>query len=163
MRKSSRPPNPDPLLIRQATPEDLPLIRALEQQSPTAAHWSERDYGALFAPEAPRRITFVAEDTMQGLAGFIVARSDSEQWEIENLVVAAARQRSGIGSSLVRHALDEARRSHATCVLLEVRESNVTACKLYKKLGFAEIGRRRNYYRNPAENALVLRISIVVR
>ncbi len=151
------------MLIRQATVEDLPLIRALEQQAPTAAHWGEREYAALFALEAPRRVALVAEEAGEGLAGFIIARCGPEEWEIENVVVTAARQRSGVGSMLVRNVLEEARRSGATSVLLEVRESNTGARNLYKALGFTQVGSRNNYYREPTESALILRISIAVR
>ena len=48
------------MLIRKATPEDVAIIRKLEQETETAAHWGEREYDALFAAEAPQRIALVA-------------------------------------------------------------------------------------------------------
>ncbi len=152
------------MLIRQATPDDLPAIRNLEKQAETAAHWAEREYDALFAPEAPRRIALVATgqaDTHR-VHGFVIARCASEDWEIENVVVAADRRRSGVASALIRELLQMAHKQAATSVLLEVRESNLAARQLYERLGFSAIARRAAYYREPSEDSLVLRISIAV-
>ena len=148
--KSSRRLSVNIVLIRPATPSDIPLIRELEQQSETAAHWAERDYDALFAPEAPKRVALVAaEEGGREIYGFAVARCGADEWEIENVVVAVGQRRRGIGSRLVRQILQAARDSGAGSVLLEVRESNVAARQLYEKLGFIETGRRASYYREP--------------
>jgi [ribosomal protein S18]-alanine N-acetyltransferase len=145
--------------IRPATSADISFMRALEQQADTAAHWAEREYGALFAPEAPRRIAFIAEADNH-LAGFLIALCDLDDWEIENVVVAAERRRSGIGSALVQELLHQAAREKTTSVLLEVRESNSAARQLYKALGFLEVGKRPGYYAQPAEDALLLKFSV---
>ena len=69
----------------------------------------------------------------------------------------------GFGRTLVEHLIQEARNSRATTMFLEVRPSNVVACKLYENLGFNEVGVRENYY--PAfkgrEDALVLAIELL--
>lgn len=144
------------MLLRPATPADVPAIRALEQGAETAAHWSTRDYDALFAPDAPKRLALVTEDHGQ-LCAFIVANCATDDWEIENVVVDRAHRRRGIASELVRQIVQRAQAAHATSVLLEVRESNLAARQLYSKLGFSEIGRRAAYYKNPPEDALLLR------
>ncbi len=152
------------MLIRKATSEELPLIRTLERQSDTAAHWGEREYEALFAPDAPARLVVVAADEAQPqrISGFAVVRcgGDEEEWEIENVVVAAEQRRQGVGTALIGEVLRQARGRQTPRVLLEVRESNQAARFLYEKLGFNEIGRRRGYYQDPPESALVLQISI---
>jgi ribosomal-protein-alanine N-acetyltransferase len=137
-------------------------MQALEAQAPTAAHWREREYAALFAPDAPRRVAFVAEEQPAQVAGFAIARCGSDEWEIENVVVSPEHRRRGIGSDLVREILKAARDARVGAVLLEVRESNTAARQLYDQLGFAEIGRRPGYYREPAEDALLLRSSAEV-
>jgi [ribosomal protein S18]-alanine N-acetyltransferase len=149
------------VLIRAATPDDLPAIRALERQVNTAAHWAEREYDALFAADAPARIALVAVDEISPtqLHGFVIARCAPDDWEIENVAVARERQRLGIATKLIRQAVLRAHTSGATSVLLEVRESNLAARRLYEKLGFSERGRRSNYYRDPQEDALLLQIS----
>ena len=148
------------MLIRAATPDDVPAIRALEQQAKTAAHWAEREYAALFAANAPARIALVAvnESDAAHIHGFVVVRCATDEWEVENVVVARERQRSGIGSKLIQELLLRAEAGGATSVLLEVRESNFAARRLYEKLGFSEKGRRNSYYRDPQEDALLLQI-----
>ncbi len=147
-----------PVFIRPATSADVPTIQSLEQQTETAAHWSEREYDALFAAEAPQRIALVATEDPE-IRGFAIARCGIGEWEIENIVVAVEHRRRGIGSRLVREILRAARDAGAPSVLLEVRESSVAARQLYEQLGFTEVGRRPRYYREPAEDALLLRTS----
>ena len=96
------------------------------------------------------------------LHGFVIARCGIDEWEIENVVVAAEERRHGVGSALVARLLEQAREAGVTSVLLEVRQSNPAARRLYEKLGFSEIGRRPGYYREPPEDALILKISIAV-
>lgn len=146
------------MLLRPATPADMPAIRALEQSAETAAHWSARDYDALFAPGAPERLAFVAEEHGQ-LTAFIIANCATHDWEIENVVVDPRYRHQGIATQLIRHIVQRAQAVHATSVLLEVRESNLAARQLYRKVGFIESGRRPGYYRNPSEDALLLKFS----
>ena len=152
------------VLIRLAILDDVPFMRALEEQFASAAHWARRDYDALFAPCAPARIALVAvnESEVMQLHGFVIARCALDEWEIENVVVARDHQRLGIGARLIRELLMRAHAGGATWVLLEVREANLAARRLYEKLGFSECGRRVNYYRDPTEDALLLRISIAI-
>jgi ribosomal-protein-alanine acetyltransferase len=150
------------VLIRNASPEDLPQIRALERQTDSAAHWSQREYNALFAAEFPKRVALVIteEASSSHIHGFLIARCGADEWEIENVVVAEDQRRRGLASALLRQLLQEARQASVTFVLLEVREHNQMARKLYEKLGFSEVGRRKNYYQKPTEDALLLEISI---
>lgn len=148
------------MLIRPATPADIVSMRALEQQAETAAHWPEREYDALFSPDAPKRIALVAAEPAEVVAGFLIARCAVDEWEIENVVVAAPLRRAGIGRALVDELLWRAQENHLTAVLLEVRESNTPARRLYEKAGFSEVGRRTAYYRDPSEDALLLKYSV---
>ncbi len=146
--------------IRPATPADIPLMRALELQADTAAHWAEREYDALFAPDTPTRTALVAAEADDDITGFVIARCGLDEWEIENVVVARNRRRSGIGSALVDELRIRAGSSGVPALLLEVRESNTAARRLYEKIGFSEVGRRPGYYQNPAEDALLLKYSV---
>jgi ribosomal-protein-alanine N-acetyltransferase len=96
---------------------------------------------------------------IQGYGVMSVAAGESH---ILNITVRPESQRQGIGSKLMKHFLQLARRHDADTVMLEVRPSNVSAISLYEKLGFNEIGMRRNYY--PAdegrEDALLLALSL---
>jgi ribosomal-protein-alanine N-acetyltransferase len=99
-------------------------------------------------------IILVAEETGK-LCGFVCAQAVGGEWEIENVVVAAEFLRRGIAKELVRTLIQLAEHEAASAILLEVRESNLPARRLYEKHGFREVGRRRMYYRDPAEDAVL--------
>jgi ribosomal-protein-alanine N-acetyltransferase len=77
------------------------------------------------------------------------------EWEIENAVVAPEFRRRGVGHDLIRELLRQAQMASGTAVWLEVRESNFAARGLYEKHGFRETGRRRAYYEDPSEDAVL--------
>jgi ribosomal-protein-alanine N-acetyltransferase len=137
-------------------------MRELEQQADTAAHWSAARYDALFADDAQARIAIVAVEECDDAFthGFLVACCLSDEWEIENVIVEAESRRRGVGASLVRELLAEARTAGVLSVILEVRESNRPAVRFYESNGFRLDGRRKNYYQGPAEDALLYRIKI---
>lgn len=139
--------------VRQATPADLPALLALDTGSPTAAHWSESEYRRVLA-EAAHVILVIGEDAPQG---FIVGRDLGPEWEIQNIVVARPMQRRGLATQLVQELLGFARDRAAQAVYLEVRESNSAARALYSRMGFIETGRRKAYYSNPEEDAVLYR------
>ena len=145
------------LLIRAATAADLPAMMALEKRASTAAHWSGAQYDALFRASDPARVALVLHDA-SGLQGFVVARLLSEEWEIENIAVAGPARRRGLGTRLLGELLDLAKAKGGAAMLLEVRESNYAARALYEKWAFVESGRRRRYYKDPDEDAVLYRI-----
>ncbi|HEV8385347.1 MAG TPA: ribosomal protein S18-alanine N-acetyltransferase [Candidatus Acidoferrales bacterium] len=140
--------------VRPATPADIPAMLALERHAATAAHWREDDYGRIFAAsEGTIHVVLVIEE--EQVVGFIVARTIGDEWEIENVAVAGQARRRGLGTRLLGEFLDLARNSGARAVFLEVRESNLAARALYEKWAFVENGRRKGYYRDPEEDALI--------
>ena len=147
------------LHIRPVTLKDVPAILALQAEAPTAAHWSEAQYKALFDAEASPRIALVLEEA-NTLLGFIVARAVAE-WEIENVVIASSNRERGLGSLLLSHLLNSAKAQKAQSVFLEVRESNEAARRLYEKAGFVKTGSRRLYYSCPPEDAILYQLSLL--
>lgn len=153
--------------IRPASAHDVSAICELERQTPAAAHWSQKEYEVLFSAEDGesstqggfRRLAFVAEAESR-LLGFVVARILGSEWEIENMAVAAAAQRRGLGSRLLGALLEKARSGGAESVFLEVRETNSPARSLYEKHAFAESGRRKLYYCSPDEDAIMYRLRL---
>lgn len=144
--------------VRAATLADIRILMAIEQDSPTAAHWQESQYRAALEPGAvPERVSLVMEES--AVQGFIVARVLGEEWEIENVVVTNLERRRGLGARLVTALLEQARGRGARAVFLEVRESNEAARRLYTKSGFLPAGRRKSYYSDPPEDALLFRYS----
>jgi ribosomal-protein-alanine N-acetyltransferase len=128
--------------------------------SATAANWNHEAYVRLFAVGVvPGLVTLVIqEDT--SLVGFLVGREVTQsEWEIENLAVAGAARRRGLGSRLLGEFLNMARNRGGKDIFLEVRSSNQAARALYQKWAFVEAGVRKSYYQDPMEDALVLRFS----
>ncbi|HXO38323.1 MAG TPA: ribosomal protein S18-alanine N-acetyltransferase [Candidatus Acidoferrum sp.] len=149
--------------VRPAEAADLPRLVEIASHSATAAQWNQTEYQKLFAPDTasstglnqPRTALVVEQNG--GVAGFIVGRRVEDEWEIENIAVTGAARRCGLGSRLVGELLDLVRSHGGKAVFLEVRESNRAARSLYEKWAFIELGRRKTYYQNPAEDALVLK------
>jgi ribosomal-protein-alanine N-acetyltransferase len=137
-------------------PADVPSLMVLERQAATAAHWSQEQYAQVFRAGAPRRLVLVIEEQSE-IRGFLAARGMGEEWEIENVVVAGMAQRRGLGTRLLEEFLSRTRAEGGTSVFLEARESNAAARALYARLAFVESGRRRAYYRDPEEDAIVYR------
>ena len=101
----------------------------------------------------------VAEAEESGaIVGYVVALEAADEGEILNLAVAPAGRRSGLGRALVERILEALTASGVRQVYLEVRESNAPARALYAAHGFKEAGRRKQYYRRPVEDAIVLRL-----
>jgi ribosomal-protein-alanine N-acetyltransferase len=96
-----------------------------------------------------------------GVAGFLIGRSIADEFEIQNMAVAADHRRRGVGSKLLGSALEFSRIAGIARVYLEVRASNARAIELYKRHGFTECGRRTRYYRDPVEDAILLSLSLV--
>jgi len=131
-------------------------MMALERHAVTAAHWSVADYARLFAAGS-QYLALVLEDPE--VEGFVVARGIGAEWELENIAVAGPARRRGRGARLLAELLDRARQAGARHVFLEVRESNRAARSLYEKWAFVESGRRKAYYRNPDEDAVLYRFT----
>ena len=151
--------HPD-VTIRTIRGEDLPELIEMERAAATAAHWKESNYEALLVNDtAPVRKTLVAEQDGQPV-GFVVAKVLAADWEIENIIVRSGFQRQGIGSLLLARLIQEAAASHAQQVLLEVRSRNLAAKSLYAKCGFSVAGGRRNYYRDPEDDAILYKLEL---
>lgn len=140
--------------VRDAKPGDMPRMLELEREAPTSAHWRESDYWRIFAEAVVKRVALIAESDRK-IVGFIVLACVGPDWELENIVVATSARRYGVATRLMREGLARAKSCGAERVFLEVRESNDAARGLYGKWLFRETGKRKGYYSNPAEDALV--------
>jgi [ribosomal protein S18]-alanine N-acetyltransferase len=161
----------------------------LERSCASAAHWTEQQYRQLFRHVSKHASEHVSENAFQSedakrlvlvadapfhsppdenapgssreILGFLVARHLTPEWELENLVVAPTARRQGLGRLLLRGLLEMAREAKGDAVFLEVRESNAAARRLYENANFALTGRRKGYYKDPVEDALLYRFSLV--
>ena len=91
------------------------------------------------------------------VAGYVGSQSVMGESDMMNIAVAPNYRRQGVAAALIEELVRRLKVNGNHCLTLEVRASNDAATALYEKLGFAQIGRRPNYYRNPKEDALILR------
>lgn len=146
--------------VRAALPGDVIRLMELARHSVTAAQWHEPQYQSLFSvQESGGPVALVIEDDGEVL-GFVAGRSlAGVEWEIENIAVHGEARRRGLGSHLLGEFLNLVRQKGGRDIFLEVRESNRAARLLYEKWAFVEVGRRKDYYREPFEDALILQFS----
>lgn len=90
------------------------------------------------------------------IVGFGCIYTVLDEMQIMNIAVMPELRGKGIASRLMDEIISEAKRQSSSIIMLEVRESNKAAIGLYKKYGFETVGLRKNYYRNPIENAILM-------
>ena len=89
--------------------------------------------------------------------GYVGSQSSIDEADIMNVAVHPDFRRHGIAEALINRLVADLKERDIHALLLEVRVSNTPAITLYEKLGFSQVGRRKNYYHNPKEDALILR------
>ena len=101
-------------------------------------------------------IFLAAEDDDGKAVGYVGLMYVLDEGYISNVAVSPERRRQGIGDMLIEELILRARAKKLSFVTLEVRETNIAAQRLYGKHGFTEVGRRRNYYVRPTEDAILM-------
>ena len=102
-----------------------------------------------------RQVLVAEHGENSSILGFLIAQQIGPECELENIVVDPTMQGKGIGTLLLNELLVRTKQANSDEVFLEVRESNKAARGLYQKLGFMETGRRKSYYNNPLEDAIL--------
>ncbi len=91
------------------------------------------------------------------VAGYVGSQAVLDEADMMNIAVHPDFRRRGVALNLIEALVSELKERNVHCLTLEVRASNDPAISLYQKLGFLQVGRRPNYYRNPKEDAWILR------
>lgn len=115
--------------------------------------WSENSVASEVKNELSLWLVAVEEGRV---AGYIGSQTVCGETDMMNLGVHPDYRRRGYGERLILALMEELRQRDSHALTLEVRASNAPARALYEKLGFSQIGLRKNYYRNPREDACIL-------
>jgi [ribosomal protein S18]-alanine N-acetyltransferase len=147
-----------PYSIEQMADKDLVEVVELEEATGLNRWGYEAYRRELF--KNPNSIMLVARNQYPGprVVGFFAGWIVEDELHVNNIASHPDYRKVGIGQNLMEAAIDESRMRGVSFVLLEVRASNEPAQSLYKKLGFNFIGRRRDYYRAPTEDAFVMKL-----
>lgn len=139
------------IVYRDMTPEDVPYISQLEEET-FSMPWSPASFLQMIEEEDARY--YVAEEDGRILGGCGVLMVAGEG-NITNVVIAPEARNQGIGTAMLRHLMAEGDREGLTAYTLEVRVSNAAAIHVYEKLGFESAGIRPGFYEKPTEDAMI--------
>ena len=127
-------------------------VAALEKQC-FSDPWSENSVASEL--ENPLSLWLIAEED-GAVCGYVGSQTVLDETDMMNIAVHPDCRRKGIAAALITELVSRLKARGSRVLRLEVRESNAPAIALYKAMGFTQLGLRKNYYRNPKENALIL-------
>lgn len=148
--------------IEAMTEHDLLEVCQIEELSQLSAWGWDAYHKELESAQDTIMLVARVDSAVYGfeVGGFIVARLIAGELHVNNVAVRPEFRRNRIGSRLLETTLQAARRYGAILAHLEVRAGNEVAQRLYVRCGFRATGRRRNYYRSPTEDALLMSLSL---
>ena len=141
------------ITLMEMKAEHVPQVAQLEKIC-FADPWSELSISLELTNVWSYWLVALDGDTV---VGYIGSQSSLDEADIMNVAVHPDYRRQGIAEKLINTLVADLKNRGCHALLLEVRVSNTPAVTLYEKLGFAQVGCRKNYYRNPKEDALILR------
>lgn len=139
--------------FRRSIPADATGIAALEDEIFSDA-WSYRDVQDLICTEGG--MCFTAVEESGEVVAYVIGRLIPPEGEIYRVAVAPKKRQRGIGYRLLDYAVKTSKGKGLERLFLEVRSKNIPAIKLYTAYGFKEIGVRKNYYKDPQDDAIVM-------
>ncbi|MRX28439.1 ribosomal protein S18-alanine N-acetyltransferase [Kangiella sp. HZ709] len=144
--------------IRPLVDSNLEQILSIENNA-APFPWSKEAHQDAIIQQYPSLVLTQADM----IAGFIVFNYYLDECHLLNLVIDPSFQSQGYGKKLANKMMEQAREKGMKTVILEVRESNSSAIKLYERLGFKQIGTRKNYYRGNLKQDLAREDAIVMQ
>ncbi len=143
--------------IREMEISDLTMIMKLEKEL-FSVPWSE----AMLSEQIKGHYAYVLQkDENKEIIGYLCGWKLLDEFTITNIGVIEKFQRLDFGTKLVKFIVSKLLHEKCCKFTLEVRESNLKAIGLYEKFGFEQLGLRGNYYRNPVENAVIMRLNML--
>ena len=142
------------MTITRMTEEHVTQVARLESVCFGSAAWSEKSVASELENKLALWLVALEGETV---AGYVGSQTVLDETDMMNVAVHPDYRRQGIAEKLVLELVEALKQRESRCLTLEVRASNAPAIALYEKLDFMQIGLRKNYYRNPKEDALILR------
>lgn len=140
------------MTINPMKEDHVAQVAALERQC-FADPWSEGSIASEL--DNPLSLWLVAEQD-GAVCGYVGSQTVLDETDMMNIAVRPDCRRQGIAAALIEELVSRLKEQGSHILRLEVRESNTPAIALYNSMGFTQLGIRKNYYRNPKENALIL-------
>ena len=141
------------MIYTEMKAEHVPQVAQLEKLC-FADPWSEMSIASELRSIWSYWVVAVRDNEV---VGYIGSQSSIDESDVMNVAVHPDWRRQGIAEQLIENLIGELKNRGSKALMLEVRASNAPAIALYEKLGFRQVGLRKNYYRNPKEDALILR------
>jgi ribosomal-protein-alanine N-acetyltransferase len=145
--------------IVKMNPDHVSAVAELEKICFGTEAWSEKSVASELVNKLSLWLVAIDEGTV---AGYVGSQTVMGETDMMNVAVHPEYRRRGIAEALIIALVEALKEKESHVLTLEVRASNEPAINLYGKLGFAQAGRRKNYYRNPKEDALILRKEWVI-
>lgn len=146
-----------PFRVRPLREGDLARVMEIEREC-FSTPWKEVTFRGLMKRSDTDLL--VAETAEGWIAGYAACWTVIDQSELGNVAVAPEARGRGAGGALVDTVVERVKERGARECFLEVRESNLVAQAIYRERGFVVVGRRRSYYAQPTEDALVMRLRV---
>ena len=144
------------IIICHHTKSDLEAVSEIEKVSINPP-WSYKAICDFAECDTSRILVAKIDETVVGYITYSVVL---DEVQIANVATHPDYRRMSIGQKLLSHLFSESKAENMYVITLEVRESNEPAAKLYRKCGYVEVGRRKNYYKNPTEDAILMNLPL---
>lgn len=144
------------LQIHDAREELLPQVQRIEQQC-FSLPWTEAMIRMQLQPDSHVFLTAETEGVVVGYVGMLYVLDEGY---ISNVAVRPDFRRRGVAEALLRALEARSRALRLSFLTLEVRAGNAAAVALYEKRGYRVVGRRKNYYEKPTEDAILMTLTL---
>ena len=141
------------MIITKMTESHVAQVALLEKLC-FADPWSEKSIASELDNQWALWLVALERDEV---VGYIGSQTAVDETDVMNVAVHPDQRRKGIAEALIEMLTKQLQEQGSHALMLEVRASNAPAIALYEKIGFRQVGLRKNYYRNPKEDALILR------
>jgi ribosomal-protein-alanine N-acetyltransferase len=145
----------DRFFIRRMKEEDLPAVLSIEGLC-FSNPWSDSTFRGEIQNTSVSFPLVVVRRPGDEVVAYIIFWQIRDDVQVNNVAVHPDFRGLGLGETMMRYAIARVRDAGATFMTLEVRQSNMPAMTLYRKLGFEVMGTRKNYYSRPDEDACVM-------